>query len=96
MSPSPTDLGKTLAGEARYGRRMLKQHGLRFALLFIALLLPHFRVPRRLLAVCFGAALSLFFAVVGAGQWNVMLATACAASIAAFWPMKEARDKTHA
>lgn len=39
MSPSPTDLGKTLAGEARYGRRMLKQHGLRFALLFIALLL---------------------------------------------------------
>ena len=76
----------------------VKPFGLDFALpgMFIALLLPHFRLPRRLLAVCFGAALSLLFALAGAGQWNVMLATACAATIAAFWPMKELQDKAHA
>lgn len=63
--------------------------GLDFALpaMFIALLLPHFAVPRRVLALCFGASLSLLFAVLGAGQWNVMLATACAATLAAFMPV---------
>ena len=40
MSPSSTDIRKTLSGEIRYGVRILKQHGVRFALLFIALLLP--------------------------------------------------------
>ena len=40
MSPSSTDVRKTLSGELRYGIRTLKQHGLRFLLLFIALLLP--------------------------------------------------------
>ena len=76
-------------------QRVLRQNVREYGM-FIALLLPHFRVPRRLLAVCFGAALSLFFAVIGAGQWNVMLATACAATIAAFWPMRENRDEAHA
>lgn len=76
----------------------VKPFGLDFALpgMFIALLLPHFRVPRRLLAVCFGAALSLLFALAGAGQWNVMLATACAATIAAFWPIKESGEEVRA
>lgn len=40
MSPSSTNVRKTLSGEARYGLRTFKQHGLRFVLLFIALLLP--------------------------------------------------------
>ena len=75
----------------------VKPLGLDFALpgMFIALVLPHVRVPRRLLAVCFGAALSLLFAVLGAGQWNVMLATICAATIAAFGPVPEKADCKH-
>ena len=40
MSPSSTDVRKTIAGEARFALRTFKQHGLRFALLFVALLLP--------------------------------------------------------
>lgn len=69
--------------------------GLDFALpaMFIALLLPHFYLPRRLLALVSGAFLSLSFALLGAGQWNIMLATICASSIAAFWPMKEKESK---
>lgn len=65
--------------------------GLDFALpgMFIALLLPHCRVPRRLFALCLGAALSLVFALLGAGQWNVMLATICAATLATFLPLPE-------
>lgn len=60
--------------------------GLDFALpaMFIALVIPHFKVPRRLLAALSGAFLSIVFALYGAGQWNVMLATVCAASLAAF------------
>lgn len=63
--------------------------GLDFALpgMFIALLLPHVRVPRRVLALCFGAALSLAFSLIGVGQWSVILATLCAATIATFWPI---------
>lgn len=78
----------------------IKPWGLDFALpaMFIALLLPHFAVPRRVLALCFGAALSLVFAILGAGQWNVILATIAAATLAAFLPMKEKEQKaaTHA
>lgn len=72
----------------------IKPLGLDYALpgMFIALLLPHFHVPRRLLAVCFGASLSLVFAVMGAGQWNVMLATIAAATLAAFIPLREKAD----
>lgn len=69
----------------------VKPLGLDFALpaMFIALLLPHFAVPRRVLALCFGASLSLLLAVLGAGQWNVMLATVCAATLAAFMPVPD-------
>lgn len=68
----------------------VKPYGLDYALIgmFIALLLPHVRIPRRLLAVICGALLSVGLALAGAGQWNVMLATVAAASVAAFWPMK--------
>lgn len=73
----------------------VKPLGLDFALpaMFIALLIPHFPFPRRFLALAAGGALSLVFALYGAGQWNVMLATICAASIAAFLPMKEGGKK---
>ena len=66
----------------------IKPLGLDFALpaMFIALLLPHLAVPRRLLAVFAGGFLSLIFALAGAGQWNVVLATLCGASLAAFLP----------
>ncbi|SBV99342.1 AzlC family protein (fragment) [uncultured delta proteobacterium] len=66
----------------------IKPLGLDFALpaMFIALILPHLAVPRRLLAVISGAFLSLAFALAGAGQWNVVLATLCAATLAAFMP----------
>jgi len=62
--------------------------GLDFALpgMFIALLLPHVHVPRKLFALCLGASFSLIFALLGAGQWNVILATLCAATLAAFMP----------
>ncbi len=71
----------------------IRPFGLDFALtgMFIALILPHVRVPRRLLALCSGAALSLIFALLGMDQWNVMLATACAATIAAFAPLPDGR-----
>ena len=69
--------------------------GLDFALpaMFIALLLPHFAVPARLLAACAGAAFSLCFFLTGAGQWSVMLATLCAATLAAFLPRPGKREK---
>ena len=69
----------------------VKPLGLDFALpaMFIALVIPHFYIPRRLLAALSGAFLSVIFALYGAGQWNVMLATICAATLAAFMPMRE-------
>lgn len=71
--------------------------GLDFALpgMFIALLLPHVRIPRRLFAALSAAVLSLALAVAGMGQWNVMLATIAAASLAAFLPLPERREGTH-
>lgn len=66
----------------------IKPLGLDFALpaMFIALILPHFAIPRRLLAVFAGASLSLVFSLMGAGQLAVVLATLCAATVAAFTP----------
>lgn len=67
----------------------VKPLGLDFALpaMFIALVIPHFHVPRRFLAAISGAFLSVCLALCGAGQWNVMLATILAATFAAFVPM---------
>ncbi|MDL2209649.1 AzlC family ABC transporter permease [Desulfovibrio sp. OttesenSCG-928-O18] len=76
----------------------VKPLGLDFALpaMFIALVLPHFAIPRRLLAVFFGAFFSLAFALLGAGQWNVILATVLAATLAAFLPApREKKGATH-
>jgi 4-azaleucine resistance transporter AzlC len=72
--------------------------GLDFALpgMFIALLIPHVRIPSRLLALLFGAALSVCFAALGAEQWNVILATVCAATLAAFWPAQQLSDTSRA
>jgi Predicted branched-chain amino acid permease (azaleucine resistance) len=72
----------------------VKLFGLDFALpgMFIALLLPHFHIPRRVIALISGACLSTFLALLGAGQWNVMAATICAASLAAFLPVKNAQE----
>ena len=69
----------------------IKPLGLDYALpgMFIALLLPHFRVPRRLAAACAGASLSVIFALLGMSQWNVMAATICAATLATFLPLPE-------
>jgi 4-azaleucine resistance transporter AzlC len=73
--------------------------GLDFALpgMFIALLLPHVHVPRKLFALCLGACFSLIFALLGAGQWNVILATVCAATLAAFMPSpgKSGKESAH-
>ncbi len=76
----------------------VKPLGLDFALpgMFIALLIPHFAVPRRFLAAIAGGCLSLVFAVLGAGQWNVMLATLCAATLAVFLPFGDKKaEKKH-
>ena len=68
----------------------VKPWGLDFALpgMFIALLLPYVRLPRRAFAAALGAVFSLTLAVCGAGQWNVMLGTVAAATVAAFIPVR--------
>lgn len=68
--------------------------GLDYALaaMFIALIIPHMAVPRRLLAVISGALFSLGIALLGAGDWTVMLATVFAATLAAFCPMGGKRE----
>ncbi|MDR2489580.1 MAG: AzlC family ABC transporter permease [Desulfovibrio sp.] len=72
--------------------------GLDFALpgMFIALLLPHFRLPRRLFAAGLGAALSLLFITMGIDQWNILAATVCSATLAAFWPVNKRRNDVRA
>lgn len=68
----------------------VKPYGLDFALsaMFVALIMPHLRIPRRLLAVILGAGFSVLLTLAGVGQWTVMIATAAAATAAAFWPRK--------
>ena len=70
----------------------IKPYGLDFALpgMFIALLLPHVRVPRKTLALALGGLFSITAYLLGAGQWSVMLATPAAAGIAAFAPWPKA------
>ena len=72
----------------------IKPLGLDYALvgMFVALILPHLRVRRRRLAVIAGGSLSVVLALSGAGQWNVLIAAACAASLAAFAPMKDEEE----
>lgn len=72
----------------------IKPLGLDYALvgMFVALILPHLRVRRRLLAVIAGGGLSVVLALTGAGQWNVLIAAALAATLAAFAPMKDEEE----
>ena len=74
----------------------VQQFGLDYALcaMFIALILPHLRIPRRLCAVLAGFGMALFFGLAGAGQWTVMLATLGAATVAAMLPLPEPK-KAH-
>lgn len=80
-------------GGALFGDTLtdIKPFGLDFALtgMFIALILPHIKIKRNLLAVISGGFLSIILALFGAGQYNVLLAAAIAASFAAFVPLKE-------
>lgn len=64
--------------------------GLDFALpgMFIALLLPHLRVSDRIAAVFFAAVSVIVFALLGAAQWSIILATVVAATLAIFLPIK--------
>lgn len=61
----------------------LKPYGLDFALagMFIALLVPHFKIPRNLAAAVTGGGLSVVLYLAGVEQWNVIIATVAAATI---------------
>lgn len=63
--------------------------GLDYALaaMFIALLLPQCRSRAHLLAAVVAGACSVAFALSGAGRWNVMLATVCAATLVSLLPV---------
>ncbi len=73
----------------------IRPYGLDFALpgMFIALLLPHVRMPRKCLAVCLGALFCITAHLIGAGQWSVMSATPLAAALAAFMPLPGGRAR---
>ena len=63
--------------------------GLDYALpaMFIALLLPYCRKARRFaLAAVLAGVLSVLLALAGAGQWNVIIATVCAATLCTLLP----------
>lgn len=65
--------------------------GLDYALpaMFIALLLPYCRKARRFaLAAVLAGVLSVLLALAGAGQWNVIIATVCAATLCTLLPVK--------
>ena len=71
----------------------MRVFGLDFALpaMFIGLIIPHMRIPRRLLAVILGFAFALGLSLAGAGQWSVILATVLAATLAIIPPTKSVR-----
>jgi len=77
-------------GGAAFGNIIgdVRSYGLDYALpaMFMGLLLPHLRIPPRLVAALAGGGFSVFFALVGFEQWNVVLATISGASIALFFP----------
>ncbi|WP_231039157.1 AzlC family ABC transporter permease, partial [Nitratidesulfovibrio oxamicus] len=65
--------------------------GLDYALpaMFIALLLPYCRKARRFaLAAVLAGGLSVLLALAGAGQWNVIIATVCAATLCTLLPAR--------
>lgn len=65
--------------------------GLDYALpaMFIALLLPYCRKARRFaLAAVLAGSLSVLLALAGAGQWNVIIATVCSATLCTLLPAR--------
>jgi predicted branched-subunit amino acid permease len=66
----------------------VRPYGLDYALsaMFIGLLLPHCRIPRRFAAALLSAALAVFFSLNGAAGWSAILATALSATIALALP----------
>ncbi len=65
--------------------------GLDYALpaMFIALLLPYCRKARRFaLAAVLAGVLSVLLALAGAGQWNVIIATVCSATLCTLLPAR--------
>ncbi len=73
----------------------LKPYGLDYALagMFIALLVPHFKIPRNLAAAVTGAVLSVVLHLGGVEQWNVLIATVTSATFCMFLPLPEAEAK---
>lgn len=72
----------------------IKPWGFDYALpaMFIALVLPHLEVPRRVLAVILAFVLSASLALLGAGQLSVIIATFASALMAAFLPYKNKEE----
>lgn len=67
----------------------LRPYGLDYALagMFIALLVPHLKIPRHLAAALVSAALSIILYLCGVEQWNVLIATIAAATVCMFLPL---------
>lgn len=68
----------------------VKPYGLDYALsgMFIALILPHCRIPRRLAAALVSAALAVVFTLNGAADWSAIMATALAATLVVALPAR--------
>lgn len=72
----------------------LKPYGLDFALagMFIALLMPHFKIPRHLATAIVGGGLSVILYLGGVEQWNVIIATVTAATVCLLLPFPHERQ----
>lgn len=70
--------------------------GLDYALpaMFIALIIPHLQVSKKLLAVIMAAFLSVTFTLMGIDQWSVMLATLITAIVTAALPLPASKIDT--
>lgn len=75
----------------------VRPFGLDYALagMFIALLIPLCRHPELLIAALLAGALSVGFALYGAGRWNVVFATICAATVCYFLPQRRSAPVQH-
>lgn len=73
----------------------LKPYGLDFALsgMFIALLVPHLKIPRHLAAALVSGVLSIILYMGGIEQWNVLIATATGATVCLVLPMPGKEEK---
>ena len=73
----------------------LRPYGLDFALagMFIALLVPHFKIPRHLATTIVAGALSVILYLSGVEQWNVIIATVCAATLCLTLPFPHEKNK---